>query len=491
MFLSCRWLLALGCGALVVAALEARVAHSWQPPPAPQQSGSALLSNLEKPWTGDFDGMVQRRRIRILTPYSKTHYFIDKGVPRGVVYEAGLKLEADINAKLKTTQATRVFVAFLPTSRDDLYQARVDGRGDIVAANVTVTPERARLVDFTVPAKTDVREIVVTGPGASILNTIDDLSGKQVAVREKSIQFESLTALNATFKQQGKAAVSIKVLPTALEDEDILEMVNAGLVKATVVDDFIADFWKQILPAISLHPQIAVREAGAIAWAVRKNSPKFIAQLNPLVEKNKIGTLFGNALLQKYLKSAKFVRSATSEAQMRKFQSLIEIFRKYAASYDLDYLLMMAQGFQESQLNQSAKSHVGAIGIMQVMPQTAGDMKVGDITKVDPNIHAGVKYIRFTIDQYFADQPIDALNKELFAFAAYNCGPGRLRQLRREAEQRGLNPNVWFNNVERIAAERIGRETVQYVSNIYKYYVAYTLALQQIQEKKSITSSRP
>jgi membrane-bound lytic murein transglycosylase MltF len=176
---------------------------------------------------------------------------------------------------------------------------------------------------------------------------------------------------------------------------------------------------------------------------------------------------------------------------MRKFQSLIEIFRKYAASYDLDYLLMMAQGFQESQLNQSAKSHVGAIGIMQVMPQTAGDMKVGDITKVDPNIHAGVKYIRFTIDQYFADQPIDALNKELFAFAAYNCGPGRLRQLRREAEQRGLNPNVWFNNVERIAAERIGRETVQYVSNIYKYYVAYTLALQQIQEKKSITSSRP
>ncbi len=109
---------------------------------------------------------------------------------------------------------------------------------------------------------------------------------------------------------------------------------------------------------------------------------------------------------------------------------------------------------------------------------------------MDPNIHAGVKYIRFTIDQYFADEPIDALNKELFAFAAYNCGPGRLRQLRREAEQRGLNPNVWFNNVERIAAERIGRETVQYVSNIYKYYVAYTLALQQIQEKKSLTPGR-
>ena len=223
---------------------------------------------------------------------------------------------------------------------------------------------------------------------------------------------------------------------------------------------------------------------------MRKDSPKFIAELNPLVDANKAGTLFGNALLRKYLKSAKFVRSATSEAEMRKFRSLIEIFQKYAAQYDLDYLLMVAQGFQESQLNQAAKSHVGAIGIMQVMPQTASDLKVGDITKVDPNIHAGIKYIRFTIDQYFADEPIDRLNKGLFAFAAYNCGPARLRQLRREAEQRGLNPNVWFNNVERIAAERIGRETVQYVSNIYKYYVAYTLAQQQLQEKKSLTPGR-
>jgi membrane-bound lytic murein transglycosylase MltF len=485
-----RWLLPLSCTALVAASLEAPVAHSRQSSPPPRPSSSAATTLVDKPWTGDYDGMVQRRRIRILTPYSKTHYFIDKGVPRGVVYEAGLKLEADINRKLKTKPATKVFVAFIPTSRDDLYQALVDGRGDVVAANVTVTPERATLVDFTVPVKTGIREIVVTGPGASIINTIDDLSGKQIAVREKSIQFESLTALNATFKQQGKAAVSIKVLPTALEDEDILEMVNAGLVKATVVDDFIAEFWKQILPSISLHPLIAVREAGAIAWAVRKNSPKFIAELNPLVDANKIGTLFGNALLRKYLKSAKFVRSATSEAEMRKFRSLIEIFQKYAAQYDLDYLLMMAQGFQESQLNQAAKSHVGAIGIMQVMPQTASDLKVGDITKVDPNIHAGIKYIRFTIDQYFADEPIDRLNKGLFAFAAYNCGPARLRQLRREAEQRGLNPNVWFNNVERIAAERIGRETVQYVSNIYKYYVAYTLAQQQLQEKKSLTPGR-
>jgi membrane-bound lytic murein transglycosylase MltF len=116
---------------------------------------------------------------------------------------------------------------------------------------------------------------------------------------------------------------------------------------------------------------------------------------------------------------------------------------------------------------------------MQVMPATGKELQVGDIKQVDANIHAGVKYIRFMVDQYFADEPMDRLNKGLFAFAAYNCGPGRVRQLRKEAQTRGLNPNVWFNNVERIAGERIGRETVQYVSNIYKYYIAYTLTLEE------------
>ncbi len=269
-------------------------------------------------------------------------------------------------------------------------------------------------------------------------------------------------------------------------------MVNAGLLKIVIVDDFMAEFWKMILPGITLHPEVNVREEGALAWAVRKNSPKLVAELNPFIKSNGVGTLFGNAILRKYLKSARFVKNATSEVERKKFESLIELFRKYSGQYDLDYLLMMAQGYQESRLDQAAKSHVGAIGVMQVMPQTAGDLKVGDISKVEPNIHAGVKYIRFMIDQYFGDEPkIDRLNKGLFAFAAYNCGPGRLRQLRREATQRGLDANVWFNNVERVAGERIGRETVQYVSNIYKYYIAYTLAVQEMQEKKGLTSKSP
>ncbi len=443
-----------------------------------------------KPWTGDFDGMVARRLVRILTPYSRTEYFVDKGQPRGLVHEAAVALEDEINLRLKTTRATRVFVVVTPTSRDDLYKALVDGRGDIIAAGITVTPERAKLVDFTTPGRKGVKEIVVTGPGAPALSTVDDLSGQQVCVRDKGIQFESLTRLNESLKARGKPPVVIKPLPPALEDEDILEMTSAGLVKTTVVDDYMAEFWSQVLPGLTLHPAIAVREGGDIAWAMRKNSPKLLATLNGFASTHGAGTAAGNALFQKYLKSTRVVKSSTSPAELSKFVTLQEIFKKYGKTYDLDYLLMMAQGYQESRLDQAAKSQVGAIGVMQVMPATGKELKVGDVHQTEANVHAGVKYIRFMIDQYFANEPMDPVNKMLFAFAAYNCGPARTRQLRAEAGRRGLNPNVWFNNVEHVASERIGRETVQYVSNIYKYYIAYQLAAQEIDEKSKLKSVR-
>jgi membrane-bound lytic murein transglycosylase MltF len=458
-------------------------------PGAKKAAALPMVPVMSRPWTGDFDGMVKRRLIRILAPYSKTQYFVDKGQPRGLIADVGIKLEQDLNAKLKTTNANKLHVVVIPTSRDALYDTLVQGRGDIICAGVTVTPEREKLVDFSIPTKMNIREIAVTGPGAPAIAKVDDLSGKQVAVRDKSIQFESLQKLNETFKKQGRAPVEIRTVPTALEDEDILEMVNAGLLKIAIVDDIYADFWKQILPSITPHPTVAVREEGNLAWAVRKGSPKLVAELNQFIKANGQGTLFGNVLFKKYLKSAQFVKAATSPAEIKKFNDMVAMFRKYGNQYSVDYLLMVAQGYQESRLDQSVKSQVGAVGVMQVMPATGKELKVGDISQVDPNINAGVKYMRFMIDQYFKDEPMDDLNKGLFAFASYNAGPARIRQLRKLAETRGLNPNIWFNNVERVVAEKIGRETVTYVSNIYKYYVAYTLAVQETQEKEKLKAA--
>ena len=191
------------------------------------------------------------------------------------------------------------------------------------------------------------------------------------------------------------------------------------------------------------------------------------------------------------MQNADYVKDAASEAERKKLVALVKFFQTYGARYSVDPLLMVAQGYQESRLDQAAKSHVGAVGVMQVMPATGKDLAVGDISQIEPNVHAGVKYFRFMMDQFYKNEPMDDLNKGLMTLASYNAGPGRIRQLRRETEKRGLNPNVWFNNVERVVSERIGRETVTYVSNIYKYYVAYKLVIDRDQQRDAAKSKGP
>ena len=256
-------------------------------------------------------------------------------------------------------------------------------------------------------------------------------------------------------------------------------MLNAGLVPYIVVDDYLATYWKQVFTDIVPHPDLVLRSGGSLAVGMRKNSPKLMAAVNDLLRRHPEGSPFRNIVFKRYWQSTKFVKNAAAEADMKRFRETLDLFRKYGDQYALDFLLMAAQGYQESRLDQNAKSQVGAVGVMQVMPATGAELKVGDIHDLDANIHAGVKYIRQLIDRQFAKEPMTPLDKGLFAFAAYNAGPGRVAQLRKEAAKRGLDPNVWFNNVEAVAAERIGRETVQYVSNIYKYYVAYTLVMEQ------------
>jgi membrane-bound lytic murein transglycosylase MltF len=316
---------------------------------------------------------------------------------------------------------------------------------------------------------------------------VDDLAGKEVFVRKSSSYYESLLALNRRFASEKKPAVILREAPETLEDEDLAEMVNAGLIPLIVMDKHKTDLWKQVFPKITVHDGVAVRTGGDAAAAVRKGNPQLKAALDDFIVRHAKGTTAGNTILTRYLKNAKYVKDAASESERKKFLALIEYFKKYGDQYDVDWLLMAAQGYQESQLNQNAKSPVGAIGVMQVMPATGKGLKVGDIGEVEANIHAGIKYMRWMIDQYYGKEPMAKLDKALFAFASYNAGAGRISQLRKEAAKRGLDPNVWFHNVEYVAADKIGAETVTYVSNIYKYYIAYQLIFEaRLQKEKDL-----
>jgi membrane-bound lytic murein transglycosylase MltF len=434
-------------------------------------------------WTGDWDAIVKRRVLRVLVVPGKPVFFLDKGRQRGTAPDAFREFEILVNRKLKS-KALRFHVQFIPVARDQLIPKLTGGYGDLAVANLTVTPERAKVVDFSIPILTEVREIAVTGPASPAVANVDDLSGQEVFVRKSSSYYEHLDALDGRFRAEGRKPIRFRFASEYLEDEDLLQMLNAGLVPLVVVDSHKAQFWARIFKHIEPHPEIAVGTGGDIAWAMRKGSPLLKREIDDFVRKHRVGTSFGNIVLRRYFENVQWVKQATSGPSLRRFQQVVGLFRKYSDRYDMDYLLMMAQGFQESELRQDAVSPAGAIGIMQVMPATGRAMRVGDISQVGPNIHAGVKYMRFTIDTYYADQPMDPLDKGLFAFAAYNAGPSRVRELRAYAEKRGLDPNRWFNNVELIAAERIGQETVTYVSNIYKYYIAYRLVQEDEEESR-------
>ena len=459
------------------AASAASTAPAEEPLPPPAYE-SALPEDMraivDRTFTGDFDEMVKRRVIRVAVPFNRSFYFVDKGVQRGLSYEYIVLFEEQLNKKLNTGNL-KVHVVPVPMPRDVLLPALNAGKVDMVIAQLTVTPERQKLVDFTNPTRPNVNEVLVTAASEPMVAAAEDLSGKEVFVRKTSSYYASLQELNGTLKAKGKPPVDIQEASESLEDDDLLEMVNAGLIPATVVDDYLAEYWQQVFKDLTVHTTVTLRTGGNLGVAIRKNSPKLAAELNGFIAKNGLNSAIGRILNQRYLESTRYVKNAASEAERNKFLAMVEMFRKYGAQYKFDYLMMAAQGYQESRLDQGAKSQVGAVGVMQLMPATGAEQKVGDITQLEPNIHAGVKYMRFVRDQFFEDQPMDDLNKGLFTFASYNAGPGRVRQLRREAEKRGLNPNIWFGNVERIASERIGRETVTYVSNIYKYYVAYRL----------------
>jgi membrane-bound lytic murein transglycosylase MltF len=450
-------------------------------PPGPAAVGT---------WTDDFDGMRDRRLVRMLVAYSKTFYFIDKGTQRGSTYELGMLLEKALNAGTKD-RARPIRVVFIPTSRDQLLPALAAGRGDIAAANLTITPERLELVDFSAPIAGDVSEILVTPAGTTAPASAEGLSGAKVHVRRSSSYYSSLVRLNTRLKALGKAPVEIVPADENLEDEDILEMVNAGLIPATIVDSHIATFWKQIFETIELHPDVRVREGGEVAWAIRKDSPQFKQVVDAFIAKNRKGSATGNDILNRYLKSTKWVKNATADADMKRLREVTDLFKKYSDQYGFDWLLVAAQGYQESGLDQSTRSRVGAIGVMQVMPATARDRNVNipNIHELEPNIHAGVKYLRFMVNEYFDEPGIDRVNRHLFAFASYNAGPNRIQRLRRVAADEGLDPNKWFNNVEVVVAREVGRETVQYVSNIYKYYLAYKLVVEKTREREAAKKS--
>ncbi len=446
--------------------------------PTSESADTGLPLTFER-HTDDLDAMVKRGKIRALVLYTRSGFFYVNGQPEGIYYEALQYFQQFVNRKLPGRQ--HVQVTFIPVRPDKLEAALTQGVGDLIAYGLVETPARAQQLAFSTPIQTGVKQIVVTGKDFGPVSSLADLSGKKIFVNPLTTYYQNLEKVNDSLRQQGKPPILIEKADPSLVDEDLLEMVNAGILPATVTLSERAELWASVFPNITPQPKLAIGDNEDLAWAMRKNNPKLQALVDEFVKTRAAGTSFGNTLVRQYLQSNQWVKNPTTAAEIKKFEATVDYFKKYAAEYGFDYLMVVAQGYQESMLEQSARGPTGAVGIMQVMPSTAAapPISIPDVFSAENNIHAGVKVLNTIASTYFNDPKIDPMNRLLFTFAAYNAGPNRIAELRKRAPAQGLDPNKWFENVELLVAQNVGPVTVQYVSNIYKYYVAYKLVVEQ------------
>ncbi len=459
------------------------LAPAWGKPPDPAAAASESLGDSMQSRLATFRSTedpiaTKKRLIRVLVSYNDTNYFVLDGKQRGLEYELMRTFEKFINGGKVPTHKGRHLV-FISVPFDQLLPKLVAGEGDVAAAGITITPERRKQVAFSRPYRRNVAEILVRNRNTRPLASLNDLAGKRVHLVSGSSYLGHTQRLNKRFAGEGLKPVLIEEADPHLEAEDVMQMVNANIYQYTLVDDHIARLWSQVLDNIEIQPEIYVNQGGEIAWAVRKNNPALLARLNKFVTGHKQGTLLGNILFKRYYKNTRWVQNPLDKESRSTVARLKPHFEKYGKMYNIDWKLLAALAFQESGLNQKKRSRAGAVGVMQIKPSTAADKNIGIKGvrgNVEKNIHAGAKYLNFLRKRYFSDPAISTHARIDFTLAAYNAGPARIQKLRKMAARKGLDPNLWFFNVEHIASKEIGKETVTYVANILKYFIAFESA---------------
>ena len=421
-------------------------------------------------YVGDLAVLEKKRVLRVLVAADLGFYYIEDGTTKGIVADLLQHFGKDIHKNYPS-----LHLQVIPVHRDNLLPYLVKGLGDLAVANITITAERKKIVAFSQPVLSNISEILINNKKQPPFTKVTDLSGQTIWVRKSSSYYQSLLKINNKLRMQNLPPASILFIDETLQDYELLELINLDLLNATVIDDHKIKIWEPILKNIRVNDSFVLRNNGQIAWAMRKDSPKLMAMVNKYINTVKEGTLIGNMIYNKYLENHRWLHTLLDPNNIDKMENLSHIFFRYSKQYDFDYLMLMAQGFQESGLNQHKVSNKGAVGIMQILPSTARDPNV-DIPNIytsTNNIHAGIKYMRYLQDQYFSRSEIDYDNKIYLSLAAYNAGPGNINKMRRYAKEQGYNPNIWFNNVELITRKHIGLQPIVYVNNINRYFIVY------------------
>ncbi len=440
----------------------------------------AMTTHQKKLASPDLEGIKKRGVLRVLTRNNPVTYFLYKGRQFGFDHELAKLIADDLGVRLDMV---------VPPSRAQLIPWLLQGKGDMIAASMTITDERKKKVQFTEPYFY-VNEMVVKKKGAPKPTNLEELKAQKVHVRKSSNYYNTLRGLGVR---------SVVYAPEAIETEALIGQVADAKIPLTVADTHILDlelaYGTEVEPAFSLtkidEAEMAKRRKGdmgakRIAFAVRPQSKAFKAYLDKWVKKNYRGLKY-NILKARYFKNKrKFARfkekRSGKSGQISPYDALI---KKYSIRYGLDWRLMAAQAYVESHFDPKAKSWVGALGLFQVMPRTGASMGFHNLQDPETGIHAGIKYMSRLISRF--DPALPFKQRVRMALAAYNAGLGHVHDARRLAVQKGWDRDRWFQNVEKAMlllakpeyAKKArhgycrGGEPVKYVSHIQSIYEAY------------------
>jgi membrane-bound lytic murein transglycosylase F len=422
--------------------------------------------------TGDLDAIEARGSLRVITLNNPVHYFLYRGRQMGFDYELGVLAARKLGVRLELV---------VPPSRDLAFDWLLEGRGDVIAGTLTVTPERRERVAFSRPYLF-VDELVVRKVRAvERVASVHDLRGRRIHAWKSSSHYQTL--------QRWMPAVGsfeIVPIPEDMEYEEILDRVASGEFPLAVVDSLVLEaelpHRDDVEVAFSLSPGRPL----PIAFGLRPGNPKLQSFFEGFVSEI-VGSLELNDARDRYFRKSRGqvrARAKSSRAGGR-LSPYDEIFKKHSERYGLDWRLMAAQAYQESLFDPDAESWAGARGLFQLLPSTGLELGVEDLSDPESGIHAGIRYMHQILDRLEPRVPLK--HRLRFALAAYNAGFGHLQDARRLAAEQGLDPDKWFGHTEKamllLSQPRYyqrarhgyvrGGETVRYVSEIQNRYDHY------------------
>lgn len=443
-------------------------------------------SLLSKTFKRDLKQIQNSGVLKAITTYSPTGYFLYRGQTLGFEYEMLNRFASKLGVRLEIVLASDV---------DSLIPMLIQGKGDIISTGYTITAERKRQINFTNPylvthqtliqkKPSNWRKLTLDNIKKRIITDVVDLIGDTVSVRKKTSFYDQLVNLSQTLGD----TIYINILPGYFTVEETIKMVNDGDIKYTIADNNIASIHKSYYPDLDVETPVSLSQR--IAWAVRKNSPDLLEELNNGLNNYKNSTEY-NVIYNKYFKNRrKFNKIISSEFYTEttgKISKYDDLVKKYASDHGWDWRLVKSIIYQESMFDPNNKSWTGAEGLMQIMPATALELGIDDVTDPDQNLKGGLKYLKNMYD-YWSSIP-DSIQRIKFALASFNCGYGHVidaKSLTKKYKKDTLNwdngvdefilklskPKYYLDPVVRSGYVR-GSEPYNYVNEIFNRYELY------------------